>query len=99
MCKFCEVRPGPGWINQEKFINTGEEFKTRNNQRIWSRNSYKNTAYVVIYNFIGITPDYEGKENGRLHISIPELNEVVEISINYCPFCGEKIGDADTKYI
>lgn len=99
MCKYCKKTAGVGWTQQMRFINTEDEFKTINRQRIWNTHNYNNATYAIVRNYAGITPDYEGKNNGDLHIVIPETEENITISINYCPFCGEKLGDIDPKYI
>lgn len=99
MCKYCKKVPGVGWALQMKFVNTEEEFRTINKQRIWSTHNKRNRTFATIRNFSGITPDYEDADNGMLKIEIPDIEENVSISINYCPFCGMKLGDAEEKYI
>ncbi|MBP3377239.1 MAG: hypothetical protein J6L96_00675 [Clostridia bacterium] len=99
MCKYCKKISGFGWTKQEKFINTEEEFETLNRQRIWNTHNKNNSSYAIIHDYAGITPDYEGNTNGRLVVFLPEINENINISINYCPFCGKKLGDIADKYI
>ena len=99
MCKYCKKVAGAGWAQQEKFINSEEEFGTINSQRIWNTHNKKNKTHAIIMDFSGITPRYEGEDNGILKIFIPEIGENVCVSINYCPFCGNKLGDAKERYI
>lgn len=99
MCKYCKKIPGVGWSQQARFINTPEEFEVINRQRIWNTHNSKNSSYAIIHDYAGITPNYEDKINGRLVISLPEICEDINVSINYCPFCGKKLGDVGDKYI
>ena len=99
MCKYCKRMPGISWLQQAKFTNTGEEFETTNRQRIWNTHNKNNATYAIIRDYAGLTPDYDGKTNGDLHIVIPEIEENISISINYCPFCGKKLGDVADKYV
>ena len=100
MCKYCERMPGLAWKNQVHFINTEEEFKDINSHRIWNTHNRKNQTYAEIYDFAGIVKkDYEGKENANLYIFMPEIEENACISINYCPFCGKRLGDTKLRFI
>lgn len=99
MCKYCKTFPGVGRENKEKYINTKSEFNGTNTQRINSTHNIKNTTYAIINNYKGCTPAYEGKVNGTLDVEIPEAGVTLSVCINYCPFCGEKLGEVEDKFV